>query len=56
MGANVTIYDRKTVLFLRNELGKYDVIVNTILWDVFRKDRLIYRRDLKKMKKRSYDY
>jgi len=51
MGADVTIYDRKNVQFLRNELGKYDVIVNTVLWDVTRKDRLIYRRDLKKMKK-----
>ena len=51
MGADVTIYDRKTVLSLRSELGKYDVIVNTVLWDVYRKDRLIYRRDLKEMKK-----
>jgi len=51
MGADVTIYDIKTVLFLRNEIGKYDVIVNAVLWDIFRKDRLIYRRDLKKMKK-----
>ena len=51
MGAKVTVYDRKTVLSLRNELGKYDVIVNTVLWDVFRKDRLIYREDLKEMKK-----
>jgi N5-(carboxyethyl)ornithine synthase len=51
MGAKVTVYDRKTILFLRNELGKYDVIVNTVLWDVFRKDRLIYKKDLRKMKK-----
>ncbi len=51
MGADVTIYDIKTVIFLRNEIGKYDVIVNAVLWDVFRKDRLIYRRDLKEMKK-----
>jgi N5-(carboxyethyl)ornithine synthase len=51
MGADVTIYDRETVLSLRNELRKYDIIVNTVLWDVFRKDRLIYRRDLKEMKK-----
>ena len=51
MGADVTVYDRKTVLSLRNELGRYDVIVNTVLWDVFRKDRLIYREDLKEMKK-----
>lgn len=51
MGADVTIYDINTVISLRNEIGKYDVIVNTVLWDVSRKDRLIYRRDLKEMKK-----
>lgn len=51
MGADVNVYDRKTVPSLRNELGRYDVIVNTVLWDVFRKDRLIYRKDLREMKK-----
>ena len=51
MGAKVTVYDRKTVLFLRNELEKYDIMVNVVLWDVFRKDCLIYKEDLKKMKK-----
>jgi N5-(carboxyethyl)ornithine synthase len=51
MGAKATVYDRKTIQHLRDELGRYDVIVNAVLWDVFRKDRLIYRKDLKKMKK-----
>lgn len=50
MGAKLTMYDRKAVQNLRDELRRYDVIVNAVLWDVFRKDRLIYREDLKRMK------
>lgn len=51
MGAKVVVYDRKTIRHFRDELGNYDAIVNAVLWDVFRKDRLIYREDLKRMKK-----
>lgn len=50
LGAKITVYDRKTIPHLQNELGNYDVIINTVLWDVFRTDRLIYRKDLKLMK------
>jgi N5-(carboxyethyl)ornithine synthase len=50
MGGEVVVYDRKTISLLREELGSYDVIVNCVLWDVFRKDKLIYRNDLKNMK------
>jgi len=50
LGARVMVYDRKTIAHLRNELERYDVIVNAVLWDVFRSDRLIYREDLKRMK------
>jgi len=53
MGANITVYDRRAVSYLREDLEKYDVIVNAVLWDVFRDDRLIYKNDLKKMKKGS---
>ena len=51
LGANVVQYDRRTEALLRKEIGKYDVIVNCILWDVMRKDHVIYRDDLKRMKK-----
>ena len=51
MGARIVVYDRKTVQNLRNELDRYDIIVNAVLWDVFRKDHLIYREDLKKIRK-----
>ena len=50
MGAETTIYDRKTEGLFRAELGQYDVIVNSILWDTSRKDHIIYRSDLKRMR------
>lgn len=53
MGAKITVYDRKTISLLSKEIGNYDIIVNAVLWDVLRKDRLIYREDLKRMKKGS---
>lgn len=49
-GCNVVVYDRKTSPLIRSEIGNYDVIVNAVLWDVFRKDRIIYDEDLDKMK------
>lgn len=51
MGADITVYDRKTEALFREELGKYDVIVNAILWDPSRTDHIIYRTDLSRMKK-----
>ena len=30
---------------------KYDVIVNAILWDITRKDHIVYKSDLRKLKK-----
>lgn len=51
LGANVNVYDRKTEKLLREEIENYDVIVNGVLWDIYRKDHIIYRDDLIKMKK-----
>lgn len=53
MGADVTLYDRKTENLFRKELPLFDVIVNAILWDTTRKDHIIYKEDLKKMKKNA---
>ncbi len=53
LGADVMQYDRKTEALLREEIGCYDVIVNCILWDTSRTDHIIYREDLKKMKRNS---
>ena len=51
LGANVVQYDRRTEQLLRDELGEYDAVVNCILWDVMRADHVLYRDDLKRMKK-----
>lgn len=51
MGAQVVQYDRKTEQLFRQEIGEYDVVVNAILWDTSRKDHIIYKEDLKRMKK-----
>ena len=51
LGATVTVYDRRTEKKLVQDLPKYDVIVNAILWDTKRKDHIIYMKDLKRMKK-----
>lgn len=50
LGARVTVYDRKRAPYLRNEIWHYDVVVNAVMWDVFRTDHIIYREDLMKMK------
>lgn len=51
MGAQVVTYNRRTEKLFQKELGKYDVVVNCILWDTSRKDHIIYKADLKRMKK-----
>lgn len=50
LGAETVQYDRHTEVLLRKEIGNYDAIVNCVLWDVMRKDHLVYREDLKRMK------
>ncbi len=49
-GCRVKVYDRKTSPLIRKEIDHYDVIVNAVLWDVFRDDHIIYKEDLAKMK------
>lgn len=51
MGAEVIVYDRRTEALLRQEIGAYDVVVNAILWDPLRRDHIIYREDLGRMKR-----
>ena len=50
LGANITVYKKANQSYLRNELEKYDIVVNGILWDPYRVDHLIYEKDLNKMK------
>ena len=51
MGAETIVYNRQTEHLFRQELPEYDVVVNSILWDTTRKDHILYKEDLKRMKK-----
>lgn len=53
LGAKVDIYDRKGEDDFRLNLSKYDVVINAVCWDIKRKDHIIYKSDLKSMKKSS---
>lgn len=53
LGAKVCQYNRKQEELLRDELGKFDVVVNCVLWDLKRADHILYRTDLKRMKKNA---
>ena len=53
LGAHVVQYGRRQETLFRDEIGQYDVLVNCILWDVTRKDHVLYRADLKRMKKNA---
>ena len=50
LGADVTVFDRRTEQLLRDRLPEFDVVVNGILWDTTRTDHIIYRDDLKRMR------
>lgn len=51
LGAEIIVYDRKTEKLFRQEIGQFDVVVNAVLWDTHRKDHILYKEDLKRMKK-----
>jgi len=51
LGAEVDIYSRKQEGMFKTNMYQYDVIVNCVMWDTNRKDRLIYKDDLKKFRK-----
>lgn len=51
MGADVTVYDRRSEELLREELPLYDVVVNGVMWDTRRRDHIITKADLGRMKR-----
>ena len=53
LGVKVDFYTRELEELLRENIDKYDLVVNCVLWDVKRTDHIIYKEDLKKMKKNS---
>jgi N5-(carboxyethyl)ornithine synthase len=50
LGAEVDIYARKNEDQFRMNMANYDVLINCVMWDTHRTDRLIYREDLKKLR------
>lgn len=51
LGAKVDIYPRKLEKLFRERMVEYDVLVNCVMWDTRRTDRLIYRADLARLKR-----
>ena len=50
LGANVDVYPRKFEQLFKKKMFDYDVIVNCVMWDTAREDRVIYKEDLAKFK------
>lgn len=50
LGAEVDVYGRKFEQLFRKKMFDYDVLVNCVMWDTDRSDRIIYAEDIKKMK------
>ena len=51
LGAEVDVYKWKQIDLFRENMGKYDMLINCCMWDTSRTDRLIYREDLKHLKR-----
>lgn len=51
LGCKVNVYSRKMESIFKKEMADYDIIVNAVLWDINRKDYIISRNDIKKLKK-----
>lgn len=50
LGADVDVYKREFEGLFKKKMYEYDVVVNCVLWDTNRTDRLIYREDLKRFR------
>lgn len=50
LGADVVQYNRRSEKLFIEEMDQFDVIVNALLWDTSRKDHIINKEDLKKLK------
>lgn len=51
LGAEVDVYGRKLESLFMKNMGNYDVLVNCVMWDTNRTDRIIYKEDLVRLKK-----
>ena len=50
LGAEVDVYNRRLEKLFCEKMYEYDVLVNCVMWDTTRKDRIIYKEDLRKMR------
>lgn len=50
LGARVDVYGRRQEQLFRKKMFDYDVLVNCVMWDTAREDRIIYKEDLKKFR------
>ena len=50
LGAKVDVYGRRLEQLFRKKMPDYDVLVNCVMWDTSREDRIIYKEDLKRLK------
>ena len=50
LGAEVDVYPHKLEKLFMKNMFMYDVLVNCVMWDTSRTDRIIYKEDLKRMK------
>lgn len=51
LGADVMFYNYDMEELFKEEIETFDVIVNAVLWDTSRQDHIVYRKDLKRLKK-----
>ena len=51
LGAETDVYKWQQEELFRAHIGEYDMLVNCCMWDTSRTDHLLYRKDLKRMKK-----
>ena len=51
LGNKIDIYSRQKENEFKERMQEYDIIINCILWDITRKDHIIYKKDLVKLKK-----
>lgn len=51
LGAEVDVYARRLESLFMKNMYDYDVLVNCVMWDTSRKDRIIYKEDLRNLKK-----
>lgn len=50
LGAEVDVYGRRLEDLFKKNMNQYDVLVNCVMWDTSRTDRIIYKEDLKNLK------